>query len=408
MQRSDLLAALRQRKPRHSLPGAFYSAPEIFAADMAEIFYREWIFAAHECEVPNTGDYVTMQLGAYALILTRDATGALRCHHNTCRHRGFKICDAAKGNVKRRFICPYHQWSYELDGSLARARDMKDGFDPKQHGLMSAHVASAGGMIFVCVAEQAPDFAPVRAMVEPYLAPFDLSTAKVAFESTIVEAGNWKLVMENNRECYHCAGSHPELCRTFPEAPTHTGKGSAKDLAEIAAMAKRCEAAGLPSTFQIADDWQYRIMRMPFLDDARSMTMTGAPAVNLPLSDRLSKDNIGDILLFHFPSTWNHITADHAISFRLLPLGPEQTQLTTKWLVRRDAQEGRDYDLKTLTEVWQATNKQDTALVERNQIGVRSPAYQPGPYSEVQEDGVIQFIDWYAARMERRLAPPSR
>jgi glycine betaine catabolism A len=403
MQRAYLLTALRHRKPRHSLPGAFYSAPEIFAADMAEIFYREWIFAAHDCELPNAGDYVTMQLGAYALIITRDAAGTLRCHHNTCRHRGFKICDAAKGNVKRRFVCPYHQWSYELDGSLAMARDMKDGFDPKQHGLMSAHVASTGGMIFVCVAEQAPDFAPVRAMVEPYLAPFDLSAAKVAFESTIVEAGNWKLVMENNRECYHCKGSHPELCRTFPEAPTHTGKGSAKDLAEIAAMAARCEAAGLPSTFQIADDWQYRIMRMPFLDDARSMTMTGAPAVSLPLSDRLPKDNIGDILLFHFPSTWNHVTADHAISFRMLPLGPEQTQLTTKWLVRREAQEGRDYDLKTLTEVWLATNKQDTALVERNQIGIRSPAYQPGPYSEVQEDGVIQFIDWYAARMERRL-----
>jgi glycine betaine catabolism A len=142
---------------------------------------------------------------------------------------------------------------------------------------------------------------------------------------------------------------------------------------------------------------------MPFLDDARSMTMSGAPAVARPLSDRLPSSNIGDILLFHFPSTWNHVTADHAISFRMLPLGPEQTQLTTKWLVHKDAVEGRDYDLQTLTEVWLATNKQDTALVERNQIGIRSPAYRPGPYSEAHEDGVIQFIDWYAARMEQRL-----
>jgi glycine betaine catabolism A len=404
MQPLDLLKALRLRKPRHSLPGAFYNDAAIFAADMAEIFYREWIFAAHECEIPNTGDYVTMQLGAYALIITRDATGTLRCHHNTCRHRGFKICDAASGNVKRRFVCPYHQWSYELDGSLARARDMAPGFDPLAHGLRSTHVASTGGMIFVCVADQAPDFAPVRAMVEPYLAPFDLANARIAHESTIVEAGNWKLVMENNRECYHCKGAHPELCRTFPEAPTHTGKGSAKDLAEIATLVARCQAAGLPGNFRIADDWQYRIMRMPFLDDARSMTMTGAPAVSRPLSDRLPSTNIGDVLLFHFPSTWNHVTADHAISFRIVPLGPEQTQLTTKWLVRKDAVEGRDYDLKTLTEVWLATNKQDTALVERNQIGIRSPAYQPGPYSEVQEDGVIQFIDWYAARMAQRLS----
>jgi glycine betaine catabolism A len=405
MLNTNIAATLRTRRQGHSLPGAFYTDAACYAADMTAIFYREWIFAAHECEIPKPGDYVTMQLGDYALIIARDLTGGLRCHHNTCRHRGFKICDAAKGNVKRRFVCPYHQWSYELDGSLARTRGMPGDFDPAAHGLRSAHVASTGGMIFVCVADQAPDFAPVSAMVGPYLAPFELADAKVAHESTIVEAGNWKLVMENNRECYHCVGSHPELCRTFPESPIHThGTGAAKEMAEIAEMNAHCEAHGLPSRFQIAADSQYRIMRMPFLDDARSMTMSGQPAVSRRLSDRLPASNIGDVLLFHFPSTWNHFTADHAISFRILPLGPGQTQLTTKWLVHRDAVDGRDYDLKALTEVWLATNAQDTALVERNQTGVRSPAYAPGPYSAVHEGGVIQFADWYAHRMQCWLA----
>jgi glycine betaine catabolism A len=399
----QILQRLQACRPGTALPGAFYSDAGLFDLDMAGIYYREWIFAGHDCEIPQPGDFITMQLGAYALILTRDADGALRCHHNTCRHRGYKICDTAKGNVKRRFVCPYHQWSYDLDGRLAIARAMKDdvGFDASAHGLKSAHIASAGGHIFVCVAAEAPDFAPVRAMVEPYLLPFDLRNAKIAFESTIVENGNWKLVMENNRECYHCAGSHPELCRTFPEAPTHTGTGSpsTKEAAEIASLAARCEAQGLPSRYQLSADAQYRIMRMPLLDGARSMTMTGRPAVARPLHDALPKTDIGDVLLFHFPSTWNHFTADHAISFRVLPLSADRTQLTSKWLVHKDAVEGRDYDLKTLTEVWLATNSQDTALVERNHLGIQSPAYEPGPYSQIHEDGVIQFVDWYKARM---------
>jgi glycine betaine catabolism A len=287
---------------------------------------------------------------------------------------------------------------------------MKDdvGFNPAEHGLKSAHVASVGGHIFVCVGDVAPDFAPVRAMVEPYVLPFDLAHAKVAFESTVVEHGNWKLVMENNRECYHCAGSHPELCRSFPESPTHTGQGvaSAKEMAEIADLAARCEAQGLPSKFQLAADAQYRIMRMPLLDGARSMTLTGKAAVARPLNDALPKTDIGDVLLFHFPSTWNHFTADHAISFRVLPLGPDRTQLTSKWLVHKDAVEGRDYDVKTLTEVWMATNSQDMALVERNHLGIQSPAYEPGPYSQIHEDGVIQFVDWYKSRMIERLSVP--
>ena len=110
-----------------------------------------------------------------------------------------------------------------------------------------------------------------------------------------------------------------------------------------------------------------------------------------------------DVLLYHCPSTWNHITADHALSFRCLPISATETQLTTKWLVPKDAVEGRDYDLKTLTEVWTATNAQDMALVERNAEGIRSPAYEPGPYSPVHETGVMQFVDWYCGSMERNL-----
>ena len=312
------------------------------------------------------------------------------------------MCDALKGNVKRRFVCPYHQWSYELDGSLARTRGMSDSFDPTQHGLKPVHAESVEGWIFVCVAEQAPDFGKFRAMVAPYLAPFDLTNTKVAYEQRIVERGNWKLVMENNRECYHCVGSHPELCRTFPDTPVHAGPDG-PDASMLSDFVSKWEALGFPGQYRIADDAQYRVMRLPFLEHARSMTLTGQPAVAKRLGRAPETENIGDTLLFHFPSSWNHVTADHAISFRCLPLSANETELVTKWLVPKDAVEGVDYDLKTLTEVWEATNAQDASLVERNAEGIRSPAYEPGPYSTVHEAGVIQFVDWYCGSLEKRL-----
>jgi glycine betaine catabolism A len=403
MTAADALRALHARRRDHSLTQPFYQDAALFRLDLENIFYRDWIFAGHDCEITDPGDYFTFSIGDYAIIVNRDASGAIRAHHNACRHRGFKVCDAAKGNVKRRFVCPYHQWSYELDGSLARTRGMGDDFDPKAHGLKPVHAASVAGWIFVCVAAQAPDFGAFRAMVEPYLAPYDLTNTKVAYEYKIVEKGNWKLVMENNRECYHCVGSHPELCRTFPDSPVHAGPGSADDAALVAKFVADWEAKGLPGRFKIADNAQYRVMRLPFLENARSMTMTGEPAVTKRLGRAPETENCGDILLYHYPSTWNHVTADHAISFRCLPLSATETELTTKWLVPKDAVEGRDYDVKTLTEVWIATNAQDTALVERNAAGIRSPAYEPGPYSPVHESGVSQFVDWYCGALAQRL-----
>ncbi len=172
---------------------------------------------------------------------------------------------------------------------------------------------------------------------------------------------------------------------------------------EIRGHWERCEAAGLPSRFQLADSGQHRVTRVPLLDEAVSYTMSGRPAVRRPLSDDVSEPRIGSLLLFHYPTTWNHVLGDHAISFRLLPVGPTQTQLTTKWLVHKDAVEGVDYSLEELTNVWLATNDQDRRICEENQIGVRSPAFEPGPYSPDHEDGVVQFVDWYCQAMRREL-----
>ncbi len=391
---------LQGRKEAHSLPREFYTDLAVYQRDLERVWYRQWIFAGHIAEVQNPGDYLTVQIGEYNLLVVRGADGVIRALHNVCRHRGSILCDASHGSVRNRIVCPYHQWAYDLDGQLAKARKVESDFDPADHGLGVAACEVTGGMIFVCVADSPPDCAPVAELFGRYLAPFDPERMKVAHRSSFVEGGNWKLVMENNRECFHCKTAHPELCMTFPEAPLHSGGGSVDDLRTLEEMVEECEALGLPSQFVAAEDWEYRAMRMPLLGGATSMTLDGRPAVAKQFGELPNRD-IGDVLLYHYPSTWNHYVADHAVTFRIIPRGPMQTELVTTWLVPIDAVEGVDYDVEALTNVWRATNAQDAELVERAQRGVSSPAYRPGPYSTDEEAGVIQFIDWYVATMLR-------
>jgi Rieske 2Fe-2S family protein len=404
--RTETLALLAERKPGFSLQQPFYTDPGIYRLDLEAIFYREWLFAGHGCEIARPGDYFLHEVGDHSVIVIRGADGKVRSLHNTCRHRGQRLCRDERGS-KAKLVCPYHQWAYDTDGTLVAARLMAGMIDFAEYGLKTAHCAEVGGYIFVCVADDPPDFAPCGDQLAPYMAPHGLADAKVAFESTIVEEGNWKLVWENNRECYHCRGSHPELCRTWSDAAVLNGARADEAGAATLAHWARCEAAGLPSRFRLHESGQFRTVRLPLKGEAESFTMTGARAVAKPLGG-IAERHIGSMLLFHYPSTWNHLLADHAISFKVTPVGPTRTKLTTKWLVHKDAVAGVDYDLKTLTEVWLATNDEDRLLVEENQRGIRSPAYRPGPYAPSDENGVVQFVEWYCGLLQRRLAGERR
>jgi len=401
--RDEMLRLIRNRRAGFSLEQPFYTDPDFFRLDMELIWYRDWLFVGHDCEIAKPGGFFTVQVGAYPVVIVRGRDGLIRAFHNSCRHRGSRVCTSAKG-TSARLVCPYHQWTYDLDGSLVFARQMAEGFRTEDFGLKAVACESVAGYIFICLAEEPADFEPFRALMEPYFAPHRLTEAKIAHETTIVEKGNWKLVWENNRECYHCAGNHPELCKTFPEAPTVTGVNEVDDDPEMQAHWASCEAAGLPARFRIDGAGQYRATRAPLLRDAVSYTMTGRPSVRRNLSDQVGAGRIGTLMLYHYPTTWNHVLIDHAVTFRVLPLGPEETAVTTKWLVHKDAVEGVDYDLAELIHVWTETNDQDRRIVEENAFGIRSPAYEPGPYSELHEGGVIQFLDWYARFLEPRLA----
>ena len=395
------LELVKQRKPRHALSRELYTNEEVFAEDLNQIWHKEWIFAGHTFEIEKPGEYFTLQVGHYPVVVVRDDQGIVRAFHNACRHRGSRICQNDKGK-NAKLVCPYHKWTFGLDGNLLFAGNMGAEFNPKEHGLMPVNCEIVNSYIYICVADEAPNFAPFRDAVTPFLEPHFLDNCKVAYESNLVEKGNWKLVFENNRECYHCDGSHPELLNSFVENLSVAGVGGEED-PELTEHWNKCEAAGLPSRLVMGETGHYRMTRIPLSAKAVSYTMSGKPAVNGRL-DKSGVEDIGALLYFLYPSTWNHFLGDHALSFRVLPLSSGETLVTTKWLVPKDAQEGVDYDLDNLTKVWLATNDQDRQLVEETFRGVQSPAYRPGPFSEIAENGVCQFVDWYCDTMKERLS----
>jgi Rieske 2Fe-2S family protein len=399
--REEIRSYITDRDPSYSLPQSFYGDADHFALDLEAVWYRKWLFIGHTCEIAKAGDYLTVQIDAYPVVIVRGGDGTVRAFHNMCRHRGSRLCKSERGSGAR-LVCGYHQWTYDLEGKLLYARDM-DKFNPADFGLKPVACEVVGGFIFVSLSDDPENFATFRNTVAPYIAPHGLENAKVAATTTIVEKGNWKLVLENNRECYHCVGSHPELCRVYDDSPSMTGIGAVGDDAAIAAHWEKCESNGIPSSIKMASDGSWRVVRSPFVRNAASMTMSGEPAVKRLLGN-LTEPRLGSMMMFHYPNSWNHLLGDHAITFRVLPVSAQETLVTTKWLVHKDAQEGVDYDLETLTRVWNSTNDQDRALVEENQRGINSPAYEPGPYSIKHEGSVIQFLDWYAQTLGDHLA----
>ncbi|HET8790241.1 MAG TPA: aromatic ring-hydroxylating dioxygenase subunit alpha [Modicisalibacter sp.] len=397
---------LRQRLPGFSLPQPFYNDHRVFALDMQEIFGKEWLFAGMSCEIPTKGSFITLDIGDNPIVIVRGAEDSIHAFHNVCRHRGSRLCVKEKGKVAK-LVCGYHQWTYELDGRLLFAgSDMGAGFDLASYGLKPVHIKTAGGFMFINLADEPPAIDDFLVTLEHYLEPYRMDNVKVAVESSIVEQANWKLVLENNRECYHCNGAHPELLNSLQEFDDTDDPRATPAYKSLVAR-KEADWDGDNVPWQLKRfGKRNRLTRTPLLDGTVSMTMDGQPGCNR-LMGRLQSPDMGSLRILHLPNSWNHFMGDHAVVFRVLPLGPQQTVVTTKWLVHKDAVEGVDYDPERLRKVWDATNDQDRRLAEENQRGINSKAYQPGPYSETYEFGVIDFIDWYAERMLTNLGVES-
>ncbi|MEG3125435.1 aromatic ring-hydroxylating oxygenase subunit alpha [Sphingomonas sp. GB1N7] len=384
-------ALLRDRPIGHSLPQGLYNDAATFDFDLAAIFGQHWLLAGFEVEVRRPGDYLSFMIGRWPVLVVRGRDGALRGFHNSCRHRGSILCAPGSGNSPR-LTCPYHRWTYGLDGRLLAAGKMPDGFDKEAYPLGQVHLETIAGAIFICLAETPPDIATLRAELTPLLAPHDLLRAKVAHKAVLVEQANWKLVMENGRECYHCASGHPELSHTFP-----IGASEYFDLeAESAKVFEaRMSDLGLPSG-PVGEDW-WQAVRFALNPGTVAMTTSGEFAVDKLMCD-VGGGDTGSLRWAIEPNNFCHSTSEYTFAFNAMPVSPTETHVVSTWLVHEDAVEGVDYDVETLTHLWTQTNAQDKDFAENNQIGVNSPGYRPGPYNPTAESLTLRFVDWYCAR----------
>lgn len=414
--KTDLADLLARRAENHSLEAPFYVSPDVFSADMEMIFGRHWIYVGVEPDVPEAGDVWVVDIGRHSIAIVRGDDGEVRAFHNVCRHRGAKIVLEEKSTVGN-LVCRYHSWTYDLEGKLIHAAHMGEGFDHTCHGLRPVHLKSLEGLLFVCLADEPPtDFDDMAEVMAPYIAPHRIRDTKIAAVAELIEPGNWKLTMENNRECYHCAPNHPELtvplfAYGFGYAPGELEPAELAAAAEHdAAMAKKhaeWEACGLPSKLvEHLDDriTGFRTMRLILDGAGESHTLDSKVACRKLLGDfGENQKAIGALHFWTQPNSWHHFMSDHIVTFSAIPLDERRTLVRTKWLVHKDAVEGVDYDLKNLTGVWNATNQQDSDLVGYTQLGAENPAYRPGPYSPFTEGLVEAFCNWYVGRMKAGL-----
>jgi glycine betaine catabolism A len=411
---TSLASLVARRRPGHSLEAPFYRSPEVFAADLDIIFGRHWIYVGVEPDVPEPGDTMVVDVGQSSVLVLRDDDMQVRAFHNLCRHRGARLVHEAKASVGN-LVCRYHQWTYGLDGKLLFAPHMGGDFDGGCYGLKPVHLRSVAGLLFICLAAEPPaDIDDMARAILPYVAPHDLPGCKIVKEIDLVEHGNWKLTMENNRECYHCAHSHPELTVPLfeygfgfaPDQLDDAGREQVRRYDEVTRdLEARCDRLGLPSrVLEHLDDrvTGFRTQRLPIDQSGESHTMDTRVA-SRKLLGAFTETRLGGLHLWTQPNSWHHFMSDHIVTFSVIPLEPEKTLLRTKWLVHKDAVEGVDYDIANLTSVWIATNEQDGTLVGYAQSGIRSPAYEPGPYSPYTEGLVEKFCAWYVGRLAAHL-----
>ncbi|MBM6405682.1 aromatic ring-hydroxylating dioxygenase subunit alpha [Phycicoccus sp. CSK15P-2] len=405
--RARLLDVLDARSPGRPLPGAAYTDEALHRLDLELIWQRQWVFVGSVAEVREPGDYVTVELGTVSVLVLRDDDEQVAAFRNVCRHRGARLVEGPRGSVGN-IVCGYHRWTYGTDGLLRHAPQLAAGTDTSCLGLRRVAVRVVGGLVFVCLAADPPrDVDAVAEVVEPYLTPHALDRTKVAAQVDLVEDGNWKLTMENNRECYHCEG-HPDLLRTFfptwgledHQVPPRLRAAHDRYLLAEADLALACDERGIPH--RLVEDLVdrplgFRIAREALDGLGESFSRDGSRLVRRLLGD-LDEPRLGRVTFHAQPNVWVHALADHVVTFAALPLGADRTLVRTTWLVHEEAEEGVDYDVESLTEVWRHTNEEDAVFVGLTQRGVADPAYEPGPYTEPERQ-VDAFVTWYVDRM---------
>jgi len=367
MKTDDHSVPAREMKP--ALAPRFYDSAEVFRLETERIFHGQWFCVGRVEQVPEQGDCLHVSVAGESLLLLRGRDAALRGFYNVCRHRGSRLVrspslpDVAapeavhSGKFGGAVVCPYHAWSYNLDGSLRGAPYVrfdehcpKDGFS-----LVPVHVDSWGGFIFVNLAAQAP--AP---LLEQLAAPaqmlgrYPLQDLRRGVQLVYDVRANWKVIMENYNECYHCGPVHPELCALVPAFRERGG-------------------AGL--------DWADGIPHRP---GAWTFTTTGT-STRAPfpgLSDAEKVNHKGEVA---YPNLLLSAAAEHVAAFMIWPMGPDLTRIACEFLFHANEITKPGFDPGDVVDFWDVVNRQDWQICEFVQDGMRSRGFRGGFYAPMED-----------------------
>jgi Rieske 2Fe-2S family protein len=353
-----------------ALPARYYRDPAVLEAEWERIFGRSWLYAGREERAARPGDFFTLPVGGESVLVVRDRDGRLRAFHNVCRHRGARLCAAESGSLKA-IRCPYHAWTYGLDGRLAAVPNLRDGdgFRREEFALHPVTLETWRGCVFINLDERAGPLERALGAMPDRVRRYPLEDLRIARRETHEVEANWKILVENYQECYHCPGVHPELCDLIPLYGT--GVVDDPDVRETAVFREGAATFTLGGTTR----------RPPFAG----------------LAERERRTYDGELIL---PAAWMNFLPDFVQTRALWPIGPARTRLVTEWLFEASTMARPDFDPSDALEFTMLVSEQDWKVCEAVQQGVGSRVFRQGLCTPL-EGAVAGFDRWILERLER-------
>ena len=366
-----------------TLPRRFYTDPEFYRAELERFYFNRWICAGRADQIPNAGDYFTRSLGDESVIVTRDGLGAIHALFNVCRHRGTRLCEQPEGHFAARIQCPYHTWTYDLDGRLLAAPHMPPDFCKEDYPLHRADCETWDGHIFVFLEQDGRDGGRDRqdgarnqlraqlADLPQRFAAWQMGDLRLGHRIVYDVKANWKLIVLNYNECLHCPNLHPTL------NTLHHYLGADN----VAPTACYCGGA------------------MGFRDGVETMSMDGRRRrAYLPGLDASQRQQV--LYFSIYPNLLLSLHPDYMLTHTLWPRAHDRTEVICEWHFHPTELERPDFQSADAVEFWDLTNREDWWIAEQSQAGINSRVYEPGPYSE-REELLWSFDDIVRREAER-------
>jgi Rieske 2Fe-2S family protein len=364
-----------------TLGGQYYSSESVFAAEQSEIFETMWFCAARCADLANPGQLKKVQVGSESVLVVRGRDGILRAFLNVCRHRGAQLCTEPEGQVRRNIRCPYHAWTYGLDGKLVAAPNIASltdetgmGIDRYRYGLVPVALTEWLGYAWVCLADQPPSFADTvigdvtgRLGDPAAIDRYGIDGLQVGHRVVYDVAANWKLIVENFMECYHCASIHPELVEVLPEF-----------------------SRGLAAQFFVGHGAE-------FGSDIAGFTVDGSAGFETLPGITAEQDRRYYAITVK-PTVFINLVPDHIIFHRMYPMAADRTVVECDWLYTPDVV-ATGHDVSRSVELFHRVNEQDFAACERTQPAMSSRAYRHGGVLVPAEHHIAEFHQWVVSRL---------